>query len=84
MTAKTRALVWLRDYGECSKCHLHPKKIHVHHLDCSGGYPHENNDLDSLISLCASCHSITHLEMAKEAGFASVFLHIDSINSSKE
>lgn len=42
--------------AECFICKTSSKKLYVHHIDES----HENNNIDNLRILCASCHQLIH------------------------
>ena len=60
-----RKVVYKRDQYKCQECGVHCRdskskntihKIQCHHID----YDTTNNDLDNLITLCASCHCKTN------------------------
>lgn len=36
------------------------KRIHMHHIDYTGGSPYENNDPSNLCIICAQCHDVIH------------------------
>lgn len=38
-----------------------PNKLHVHHWDNSGQFPHCDNSLDNLAALCGRCHKEIHM-----------------------
>ncbi len=55
----TKEEVRRRDKNTCQKCKTKRANMHVHHI----GDP-QNNDLDNLILLCASCHSKGHKKLS--------------------
>lgn len=58
---KTRELVWQRDQGRCQTCGS-DRYLCVHHRD----FQKDNHDLDNLVLLCRSCHTIAHVEHQKD------------------
>ena len=54
-----RQKVLNRDGRACQDCGREPQKPHVHHIEpvSEGG---DKYDLDNLVTLCGSCHSIRH------------------------
>ena len=57
---KVRELVWERDNGECQNCGS-DQHLCVHHKDFSK----DNHDLDNLVLICRSCHTIAHVAHSK-------------------
>lgn len=41
------------------------RKLHVHHIDRSGGTEHENNSIENLCLLCNNCHDLVHLRVKR-------------------
>lgn len=54
-----------RDSYKCQRCGVSEsecsRNLHVHHIDCNK----DNLDLENLVSLCISCHSIIHNELRR-------------------
>lgn len=57
--ARARRLVLKRDGKKCRFCGK-DGKMHVHHLDNSGGKKDGNNHPDNLTTLCKRCHEAMH------------------------
>ena len=62
------SVVLKRDNWCCVKCSS-TEKLHVHHIDHSGGNKSENllanNDPKNLVTLCEKCHSAVHTKTDK-------------------
>jgi len=48
------------------------RKIHIHHIDHSGGTDHENNSIENLCMLCNNCHDIVHMRVKRGNAMVSV------------
>lgn len=53
-----------RDNYKCVLCSS-TNRLAVHHIDLSGKTDNPNNDVNNLISLCASCHLMVHKQLEK-------------------
>lgn len=54
-----------RDNRTCQQCGAKPETVHVHHIDGLGSNlppEQQNNELENLVTLCASCHARVHRE----------------------
>ena len=57
-----RKIVLERDNWECKKCGntIEEAQLHVHHMDPAAQNPMFQNDADSCITLCKTCHKFVH------------------------
>lgn len=53
-----------RDGYKCVLC-SGDNRLAVHHKDMSGTTDNPNNDIDNLIALCNSCHTMLHMQLKK-------------------
>ena len=62
--------------SECEICGMSGCRLEIHHIDGD----HANNELDNLITLCASCHKKAHYEMGRtKMGEKGVITHFEKI-----
>ena len=64
---KKRLEIMQRDSFKCLACKSE-NNLHVHHLYYEKGHMIWEYDNESLVTLCESCHSIIHKDLAKISG----------------